>query len=77
MSAKIMIVDDEKNVRLNYRLTLETEGYEVFEAASATNALDQLVERSFDSRYLICACLGWMGCSCWRECEKSELRSRR
>ena len=48
MSAKILIVDDEKNVRLNYRLTLETEGYEIFEAASATNALEQLVERSFD-----------------------------
>ena len=38
MSAKILIVDDEKNVRLNYRLTLETEGYEIFEAASATRA---------------------------------------
>jgi DNA-binding NtrC family response regulator len=26
MSAKILIVDDETNVRLNYRVTLETEG---------------------------------------------------
>ena len=48
MSAKILIVDDEKNVRLNYRITLETEGYEIFEAVSAANALEELVGRSFD-----------------------------
>ena len=33
MSSRILIVDDETNVRLNYRITLETEGYEVVEAA--------------------------------------------
>ena len=48
MSAKILIVDDERNVRLNYRITLETEGYEIFEAVSAANALDDMVGRSFD-----------------------------
>ena len=35
MNAKILIVDDETNVRLNYRITLETEGYQIFEAGSA------------------------------------------
>jgi DNA-binding NtrC family response regulator len=48
VSAKILIVDDERNVRLNYRITLETEGYEIFEAVSAANALDDMVGRSFD-----------------------------
>ena len=47
MSANILIVDDETNVRLNYRITLETEGYEVFEAVSGETALEALVERSF------------------------------
>ena len=47
MSARILIVDDETNVRLNYRITLETEGYEIFEAGSAARALQELVERSF------------------------------
>lgn len=47
MSAKILIVDDEANVRLNYRITLETEGCEVFEAVSAESALEALIERSF------------------------------
>ncbi len=47
MSARILIVDDETNVRLNYRVTLETEGYEVFEATSAALALQELLERSF------------------------------
>ncbi len=48
MSAKILIVDDETNVRLNYRITLETEGYEIFEAVSAAGALEELIGRSFD-----------------------------
>jgi DNA-binding response OmpR family regulator len=47
MSSRILIVDDETNVRLNYRITLETEGYEVFEARSAASALEKLLERSF------------------------------
>jgi len=48
VSAKILIVDDETNVRLNYRITLETEGYEVFEAVSAASALEELNGRSLD-----------------------------
>ena len=48
MSAKILIVDDEMNVRLNYRITLETEGYRVFEAVSAAGALEELIGSSFD-----------------------------
>src|ERR1700760_4341672 len=48
MSAKILIVDDETNVRLNYRITLETEGYRIFEAVSAAGALEELIGHSFD-----------------------------
>ena len=48
MNAKILIVDDETNVRLNYRITLETEGYEIFEAVSGASALEELIGRSFD-----------------------------
>ena len=47
MSSRILIVDDETNVRLNYRITLETEGYEVVEAATSASALQELTERSF------------------------------
>ena len=47
MRPRILVVDDETNVRLNYRVTLETEGYEVVEAASAARALQELVEQSF------------------------------
>jgi DNA-binding NtrC family response regulator len=39
---RILIVDDEPNVRLNYRLALELEGYEVVEASSGQEALRQL-----------------------------------
>jgi DNA-binding response OmpR family regulator len=48
VNAKILIVDDEMNVRLNYRIALETEGYEIFEAASAASALEKLARQSFD-----------------------------
>jgi DNA-binding response OmpR family regulator len=48
MSVNILIVDDETNVRLNYRVTLETEGYQIFEAVSGAKALEQLLGRSFD-----------------------------
>ncbi len=48
MSANILIVDDETNVRLNYRVTLETEGYKMFEAVSGARALEELLGRSFD-----------------------------
>lgn len=48
MSANILIVDDETNVRLNYRVTLETEGYKIFEAVSGARALEELLGRSFD-----------------------------
>ena len=47
MSNRILIVDDETNVRLNFRMTLETEGYEIFEAPSAARALQVLAEHSF------------------------------
>jgi FixJ family two-component response regulator len=47
MSNRILIVDDETNVRLNFRMTLETEGYEIFEAPSAAQALRALAEHSF------------------------------
>src|ERR1700751_2148225 len=47
MRPRILIVDDETNVRLNYRITLEMEGYEVTEAASASQALHELIEHDF------------------------------
>ena len=39
---RILIVDDEPNVLLNYRLALELVGYEVVEASSGPEALRQL-----------------------------------
>jgi len=42
MSKQVLIVDDEPNVRLAYRLTLEAEGMEVHQADGAAAALDTL-----------------------------------
>jgi DNA-binding NtrC family response regulator len=47
MNKRILIVDDETNVRLNFRRTLETEGYEIFEASSGEAAVKSLTEHVF------------------------------
>ena len=48
MKDRILIVDDEPNVRLNYRVTLETEGLEVWEAPDGRAALQKLADQKFD-----------------------------
>jgi DNA-binding response OmpR family regulator len=47
MNERLLIVDDEPNVRLNFRITLETEGYEIFEARSGEQAVQLLATHSF------------------------------
>lgn len=48
MKPRILIVDDERNVRLMYRSALETIGYDVYEADSAEKATEEFAERRFD-----------------------------
>ena len=48
MNAKVLIVDDEPNVRLMYRAALEASGCEVYEADSGAKALDQCMAREHD-----------------------------
>ncbi len=38
-SGKIFLIDDERTIRLTFRLALETDGYEVHEAVSADEAM--------------------------------------
>ena len=46
--AKIFIVDDERTIRLTFRLALETDGYDVQEAASADEAMMGLKAEKYD-----------------------------
>jgi len=48
MEKRILIVDDEPNVRLGYRITLETEGFEICEANGAVEALEAFAAGRFD-----------------------------
>lgn len=48
MSKRILVVDDEPNVRLSYRVTLETEGLAVAEADCAVRALELFGSSQFD-----------------------------
>ena len=45
---KILVVDDEKNVRVLFERILIKEGYEVECAASGSEAIDKLASNSFD-----------------------------
>jgi FixJ family two-component response regulator len=47
MSKRILVVDDETNVRLSFRMALETDGYKIFEADSIEPAFQMLTEYSF------------------------------
>ncbi len=46
--AKIFIIDDERTIRLTFRLALETDGYDVQEAASADEALMGFQSEKYD-----------------------------
>lgn len=46
--AKLLVVDDEANIRLLYAQELSDEGYEVVTAASALEAVEKLEANSFD-----------------------------
>lgn len=48
MSKQILVVDDEPNVRLNYRVTLETEGFTVLEANCGAQALEHFGNNHFE-----------------------------
>ena len=48
MKNRILIVDDEKNVRMMYRAALETEGFEVVEAESGAQAVEDFAKAKFD-----------------------------
>ena len=46
--AKIFLIDDERTIRLTFRLALETDGYEVWEAASADEAMKGFQTERYD-----------------------------
>jgi len=46
--SKVLVVDDEENIRLLYREELEDEGYEVAVAANAREALEAFRSAPFD-----------------------------
>lgn len=48
MNRSILVVDDEPNVRLSYRVALEIEGYVIKEAHCGPKALDELATNRFD-----------------------------
>ena len=48
MKPKLLVADDEKNLRTLYQLELEDEVYEVETAANAAEVLDKLDQRDYD-----------------------------
>ena len=48
MNSKIFLIDDERTIRLTFRLALETDGYDVQEAASVDEAMMGLQTERYD-----------------------------
>ncbi len=48
MSKRLLVVDDESNIRRLYSQELSEEGYQVDTAASATEAVEKLTGNSYD-----------------------------
>src|SRR5580704_17321806 len=74
MNKRILIVDDETNVRLNFRTTLETEGYEVVEASSGREGLGALAEYLFALAILDIRMPGMDGLELLAEMRKNEIK---
>jgi len=45
---KILVVDDDPNIRLIFQKTLQTEGYEVLTASTGVQALDLILGNDFN-----------------------------
>jgi DNA-binding response OmpR family regulator len=48
MKPKLLVADDEKNLRALYQLELEDEGYDVETAANANEVLEKLDQKDYD-----------------------------
>ncbi len=48
MKPRLLVVDDEKNLRALYQLELEDEGYDVEVAANASEVLEKLEAQDYD-----------------------------
>jgi two-component system, NtrC family, response regulator AlgB len=49
---RVLVVDDEKNIRRTFSLALESMNHEVFTAATGKEAIDRLKQASFDVAFL-------------------------
>jgi CheY-like chemotaxis protein len=50
--ARVLIIEDEANLRLLYRLELELEGYDIVEVGSGNEALEVLAHEKMDAAVL-------------------------
>ncbi|HEY5954094.1 MAG TPA: response regulator, partial [Terrimicrobiaceae bacterium] len=49
---RVLVVDDEKNIRRTFSLALESMDHEVSTAASGRDAVEQLKQATFDVAFL-------------------------
>ena len=61
----VLIVDDERNIRLTLKGALEAIGLEVDAVFQGEEALQKLAEKSYDAMIRICACRAW---TVWPSC---------
>jgi DNA-binding NtrC family response regulator len=76
MTYKILIVDDEKNIRITIRRSLETDQYKILEAISGEEALDILSSSLVDIVLLDLKLPGISGLDVIRKMKKMGLHSK-
>ena len=72
--SRILIVDDEKTLRLVLRRTLEKQGYSILEAANGKDALQICAEQSVDMVLLDAMMPGMDGFTCYTKLHEMQLQ---
>ena len=74
--ARVLVIDDEPDLRTLYELTLLREGYRVETAGSVQEARDQLKQQRFDAIITdMCACPTGQAPISWPSCAQSNALS--
>ena len=60
-SRKVLVVDDDAVVGHSINRVLSEQGYQVREALSGTEALEELGHQTYDMVFTDCGCPAWTG----------------
>ncbi len=72
MATRVLVVDDDPNIRTSLRFALEDEGYDVVEAPTGEDALERMAEQPADLVLLDLMLPGMDGFECCRQLRRTS-----